>query len=59
MTSRHDKLMQEERDDILAQCEKEGLRMDICHAMTFKELRDMWSDYQSDMAMMEGRNPGV
>lgn len=54
MTS-HEALRQEEWDHILEQCEREGLRMDLCRAMTFKELRDMWSDYQSDQAMMDGK----
>jgi len=51
----HAKLQEEEHQDLLVKCEREGFRMDVCRAMAFKELRDMWSDYQSDMAMMEGR----
>jgi hypothetical protein len=53
----HQSLNDEERADILKLCEVDGLDMTACRAMTFKQLRDMWSDYLSDTAMMEGREP--
>jgi hypothetical protein len=49
----------EDRDAILQQCEAEGLDMTQCRAMSFRDLRDMWADYQSDAAMMAGVQPGV
>ena len=45
----HAKLQDEEREQILRQCAEAGLDIAACEAMTFRALRDMWTDYQSNM----------
>jgi hypothetical protein len=46
----------DEHSELLRLCEQDGLDMTACRAMSLKELRDMWADYQSDQAMMEHRD---